>query len=115
MAVPSIHYARKIFGIMSMTEHTKSAVLPGDHGGPSLPQSRMPGLLQVSRTPYATFGQRVALPGVGEALKRELAGLVLVDRLLLCKFERCGCFCQELTHRLGGAHWLEHSADFACC
>lgn len=72
-------------------------------------------MLQVSRTPCATFGWREALPGVGEALKREIAGLVLVDRLLLRGFAQSVCLCQELTHRLGGAHWLKHSADFACC
>ena len=54
------------------------------------------------------------MPGVGEALKREIAGLVLVDRLLLWGFAQCGCFRPELTRRFGGAHWFKHSADFAC-
>jgi hypothetical protein len=52
----------------------------------------------------AAFELRVALPGVGEALKREIAGLGLVDRLLLWGFEQCVCFRPELTGQFGGAH-----------
>ncbi|MFT6913125.1 MAG: hypothetical protein ACI9LZ_003691, partial [Glaciecola sp.] len=32
------------------------------------------------------------MPGVGEALKREIVGLVWVDRLLLWGFAQCVCF-----------------------
>jgi hypothetical protein len=52
----------------------------------------------------AAFELRVALPGVGEALKREIAGLVWVDRLLLWGFAHCVCFRLELTGQFGGAH-----------
>ena len=34
----------------------------------------------------------MALPGVGEALKREIAGLGMVGRLLLWGFGRWACF-----------------------
>ena len=34
-------------------------------------------MVQVSRTPLAKFEWCATLPGVGEALKREIAGLVL--------------------------------------
>jgi hypothetical protein len=52
----------------------------------------------------AAFELRVALPGVGEALKREIVGLVWVDRLLLWGFAQCVCFRPELTGQFGGAH-----------
>ena len=52
----------------------------------------------------AAFELRVALPGVGEALKREIAGLVWVDRLLLWGFAQCVCFRPEQTGQFGGAH-----------
>jgi hypothetical protein len=44
MVVPPIHHARHVFGIMPTAEHTKSAALQCDHGGPSLPHRRMTGL-----------------------------------------------------------------------
>jgi hypothetical protein len=37
----------------------------------------MSGLMQVSRTPSVEFELCSVSPGVGEALKREIAGLVL--------------------------------------
>jgi len=43
--------------------------------------------VQVSRTPLEPFEQRGTLPCVGEALKREIAGLVLADRRFLWGFE----------------------------
>mgnify|MGYP003629149378 CR=1 len=39
----------------------------------------------------------MALPGVGEALKREIAGLGMVGRLLLWGFGRWACFGSGLT------------------
>ena len=57
-------------------------------------------MLQFSRTPRATFGWRVALPGVGEALKREIAGLGLVGRLLLWGFGLWACLGSDLTDPL---------------
>ena len=58
----------------------------------------MTAVVQVSRTPRARFGYRGALPGVGEALRREIAGLVLV-RWLLWGFERRVRVVPELTSR----------------
>ena len=52
----------------------------------------------------ATFGWRGALPGVGEALKREIAGLGLVGRLLLWGLSWCGCFDPYLPDPLNGVH-----------
>ncbi len=46
--------------------------------------------MQVSRTPRTTFDWHAALPGVGEALKREIAGMVLVCQPGLWGFEE-GC------------------------
>lgn len=43
---------------------------------------------------------RERLPGVGEALKREIAGLGLVGRLLLWGFERWAGLGSGLTNRL---------------
>ena len=48
-------------------------------------------MMQVSRTPRTTFDLRAALRGVGEALKREIAGMVLVGQPGLWGFEDCSC------------------------
>ena len=48
--------------------------------------------MQVSRTPRTPFDWRAALPGVGEALKREIAGMVLMGQPGLWGFEDGGCF-----------------------
>ena len=47
--------------------------------------------MQVSRTPRATLDWRAAFPGVGEALKREIAGIFLVGQAGLWGFEDCSC------------------------
>lgn len=44
-------------------------------------------MVQVSWTPRGAFEQREALPGVGEALKREIAGLGLLEQLWLRGFD----------------------------
>ena len=49
----------------------------------------------------------MALPGVGEALKREIAGLGLLGRLLLWGFERWACVGFDLTKRLNGLPWAK--------
>jgi hypothetical protein len=48
--------------------------------------------MQVSRTPRAMFEFGTSLPGVGEALKREIAGMVLVGQPGLWGFEDGCCF-----------------------
>ena len=53
---------------------------------------RMAVQMQVSRTPRTPFDWRAALPGVGEALKREIAGMFLVGQPGLWGFEDYGCF-----------------------
>jgi hypothetical protein len=47
-----------------------------------------------------TFELRGTLPGVGEALKREIAGLGLVGRLLLWGFGLWACLGSGLTDPL---------------
>ena len=71
-----------------------------EHCGPWVGAQRMAALVQVSRTPFAAFEWHGLLPGVGEALKREIAGLGLVGCLLLWGFERCVCFESDLTDPL---------------
>jgi len=58
--------------------------------------------MQVSRTPCATIGWRGSLPGVGEALKREIAGLVLAGQLWLWGFVRWACLGSDLPDQLKG-------------
>ena len=53
---------------------------------------RMAAVMQVSRTPRLIFQLGTMLPGVGEALKWEIAGRVLVDQPGLWGFEDGGCF-----------------------
>jgi hypothetical protein len=48
--------------------------------------------MQVSRTPRLIFQLGTALPGVGEALKWEIAGMVLVGQPGLWGFEDGACF-----------------------
>ena len=59
------------------------------------------------------FELRGALPGVGEALKREIAGLVLVDRLWLWGFGRLACLESGLTDPLTVVCWAKRCAGFA--
>ncbi len=56
--------------------------------------------MQVSRTPRASFVWRGSLLGVGEALKREIAGLGLVGGLLLWGFGRWAFLGSDLTDPL---------------
>ena len=57
----------------------------------------------------------MALLGVGEALKREIAGLVLVDCLLLWGFGRWACLGSDQTDLLGGGRWAKREVGLACC
>ena len=54
-----------------------------------------------------------ALLGVGEALKREIAGLGVMDRLLLWGFDRRACLGSDLTDPLNGARWTKRVLGFA--
>jgi hypothetical protein len=47
------------------------------HSRPLCHPQQMAALMQVSRTPWGVFEYGTALLGVGEALKREIVGLVL--------------------------------------
>ena len=69
-------------------------------------------LVQVSRTPRAAFEWRGTLPGVGEALKREIAGLVLVGQLWLWGFEGCGCAGCDWAGWLRGAFGGKRMHEF---
>ncbi len=51
---------------------------------------------------------RERLPGVGEALKREIAGLGLVGRLLLWGFGRWAGLGSDLTDRLNAPRQANH-------
>jgi hypothetical protein len=53
---------------------------------------RTAALMQVSRTPRTKFMWYTVVRGVGEALKREIAGMVLVGQPGLWGFEDGGCF-----------------------
>ena len=64
-------------------------------------------------TPRAAFGWRGALPGVGEALKREIAGLGLVEQRYLWGFDGCGCFGFALSRACLGAFRGDLSGRFA--
>lgn len=57
------------------------------------------------------FVIRERLPGVGEALKREIAGLGLVGRLLLWGFERWAGLGSDLTNRLNAPRQAKRGLD----
>ena len=53
------------------------------------------------------------MPGVGEALKREIAGLGLVEQRYLWGFDGCCCFGFALSHACLGAFRGDLSGRFA--
>jgi hypothetical protein len=73
----------------------------------------MSAVVQVSRTPCGTFKRRGALPGVGEALKREIAGLGLVEQWWLWGFAGCGCSESAWAGWLRGAFAVNPIMSFA--
>jgi hypothetical protein len=74
---------------------------------------RRSGKVQVSRTLREPFEQRGTLPGVGEALKREIAGLVLADRLCLWGFEGRGCLGSDWASRVRRVRGLSVITGFS--